>query len=110
MATLAITGTLRTTPTDLIDAHAGVLPMELALLKACHRSIVRLLTLPVTHPLHQIVRQAKRSTTTKHQNPIAQLLKEFKLSNSELETIDSSLKNPQVSLRAMLETASSREE
>lgn len=33
IATLAITGGLRTTATDLIDAHAGVLPMELALLK-----------------------------------------------------------------------------
>jgi len=27
MATLAITGTLRTTPTDFLDMHAGTLPM-----------------------------------------------------------------------------------
>jgi hypothetical protein len=59
MATLAITGALRTTPTDLLDAHAGVLPMELALLKVCHRAAVRMLTLPKTHPLHKKVKDAR---------------------------------------------------
>ena len=37
--TLAITGTLRMTPNDFINVHAGFLPMELALLKACHNAL-----------------------------------------------------------------------
>jgi hypothetical protein len=61
MATLAITGALRSTPTDLLDAHTGILPMELALLKNCHRAAVRILMLPETHLLHRKVREAKRS-------------------------------------------------
>ena len=36
VAILAINGALRTTPTDLLDAHAGTLPIELTLLKVCH--------------------------------------------------------------------------
>ena len=43
IATLAITGTLRSSPNDYVDIHANVLPMDLALLKACHNAIVRYL-------------------------------------------------------------------
>jgi hypothetical protein len=39
LATTAITGTLMSMPMDLLDAHAGLLLMELALRKACHRAI-----------------------------------------------------------------------
>ena len=41
IATLAITGTLRSSPNDYVDIHANVLPMDLALLKACQNAIVR---------------------------------------------------------------------
>ena len=40
IASLAITGTLRTTPNNFIDVHAGIFPMELALLKACHHTLI----------------------------------------------------------------------
>ena len=39
IALLAITGTLQTTPNDFIDIHANILPMDLALLKACHTAM-----------------------------------------------------------------------
>jgi hypothetical protein len=69
LATTAITGTLRSAPTDLLDAHAGLLPMELALRKACHRAILRSITLPHTHPLHQIIKKAKRNPPEKQPKP-----------------------------------------
>jgi hypothetical protein len=34
---LAITGTLRKLPNDYVDAHAGILPMELALLNVANQ-------------------------------------------------------------------------
>ena len=49
IATLAITGTLRTSPNDFVDMHAGIYPMELTLLKACHSAVAHYLTLPDTH-------------------------------------------------------------
>jgi hypothetical protein len=36
IATLAINGALRTTASDTLDAHAGILPIGLTLEKVCH--------------------------------------------------------------------------
>jgi hypothetical protein len=84
---LAITGALHTTPTDFLDAHAGVLPIELAFLKATHRATIRLLTLPHTHPLHSIVAHTRNNPLSKHASPIANLLRIFKLNRKTIETI-----------------------
>jgi len=86
-AMLTITETLRTTPTDLLDAHAGVLLMELALSKVCNRAMVRMLTLPDTHPLHQFINEARTHPPLKHQGPVNHLLKAFNLENEDIETI-----------------------
>jgi ribonuclease HI/endonuclease/exonuclease/phosphatase family metal-dependent hydrolase len=94
MATTAITGTLRSTPTDLIDAHAGIFPMEIALIKACHRAIIRTLSLPDAHPLHHVIKEAKRHPPTKHLGPLDQLIKTFALGNKKIETIDSTTYRP----------------
>ena len=59
IASLAIIGALRTTPNDYADAHVGLLPMEHALRKATYRAIVRILTLPPSHPLHEVVKTIK---------------------------------------------------
>jgi ribonuclease HI len=93
LATTAITGTMRSAPTDLLDAHAGLLPMELALRKECHRAMVRSLALPSTHPLHQIIKSARRNPPTKHLGPIDQLIKTLKLRNIKFETINPSFQD-----------------
>jgi len=87
LATISIVGALRSTPSDLLDAHAGVLPMELLLRKSCHRALVRLLTLPRSHPLHKIIQKARSFPPSKHLSPIDQLLKIFRLHRKTIETI-----------------------
>ena len=87
IAALAITGTLRTSPNDYVDVHAGILPMELALQKACHSAIVRSLTLPSTNPIHQVIRAAQRRQPSRFPGPMDNLLKLFELKNAKLETI-----------------------
>jgi ribonuclease HI len=87
IATTAITGALRTTPTDLIDAHAGTLPIELALLKAVHRAAIRMLTLPPTHPLYEIITSTRLHPPSRHASPIANLFKILKLERPKVETI-----------------------
>ena len=77
-----------------MDVHANILPMELALLKACHSALVRSLTLPNTNPVHQVIRKAKRNTPSKYPGPIDKLLKLFALKNIKIETI-----HPAVSLK-----------
>jgi ribonuclease HI/exonuclease III len=94
IATVAITGGLRTTPTDLLDAHAGVLPIELALEKTCHRAAVRMLSLPDTHPLHKLIQKAKRSPPSSHPSPLDNLIKVFHLSGTKIETISPKTDDP----------------
>jgi len=88
LATISIVGALRSTPSDLLDAHSGVLPMELMLWKSCHQALVRLLTLPKSHPLHKTIQKAKTLPPNKHLSPIDQLLEIFKLHGKTIETID----------------------
>jgi ribonuclease HI len=110
LASTSITGTFRSAPTDLIDAHAGILPMELALRKASHRAIVRMLTLPDTHPLQQIIKRAKRHPPEKHPSPIDNLIKIFKLENSKLEIITRIPANANLVTRYTTSIAKSRKE
>jgi hypothetical protein len=110
LATTAITGTLRSSPTDLIDAHSGLLPMELALMKACHRALVRTLTLPDTHPLHQVIRQARRHPPEKHLSPLDQLINIFKMRSTKIEVIDSGIWHVAGTNRFGTSIATSRED
>jgi len=94
IATLVITGALHTTPTDLLDAHAGLLPIELTLSKACHRTTVRILTLPNTHPLHRIISIARCRPPKKHLALVNHTLATLKIGNAVIETITPITDNP----------------
>ena len=87
MASLSIIGGMKSTPTDLLDAHTGLLPMELTLLRICHRAAIRLCSLPLLHPLYTMVRAAHLSTNEKHSDPIRNALKIFELNPRKFETI-----------------------
>ena len=86
-ASLSIIGGMKLTPTDLLDAHTGLLPMELTLLHICHRAAVCLCTLPPSHPLHLIVCKTHLSTNEKHADPIKIALKIFELDLQKFETV-----------------------
>ena len=57
---IAVTGGLRTTPTDVLDLHVFLLPIHLEIDKVCHRAATRITTLPPAHPLHS---PAKKSSS-----------------------------------------------
>ena len=50
---LAITGGLRTSATDSLNAHAHLLLAALLVRKWCHHALTRMATLPKEHPLHK---------------------------------------------------------
>ena len=83
IATLAIIGVLCSTLTDFADIHAGILPIELALLKATHRALTKMLILPPTHPLHDIVTYTRNNLPRKHVSPLANLLRIFKMNRDK---------------------------
>ena len=88
VATLAITGALRTTPMDLLDAHAGLLPIELTLLKVVHRAATRHCTLPTSHPLHNMIQEVAERKTVTHSSSLNELAALFGLEPEKMETIE----------------------
>ena len=87
MVSLSIVGGMKSTPTDLLDAHTGLLPMELTLLCICHRATVQLCLLPPLHLLYAMVHTVHLSTNKKHSDPIRNALKIFELNPQKFKTI-----------------------
>ena len=88
MAVLAMTGTLRSSPNDFIDVHANLLPLELALTRACYNAIIQYLTLPDSNPIHRILQDYKCSPPTTLLSPLFKLLKLFQTNDLKIETIN----------------------
>ena len=67
---LAITGGLRTSATDALNANAFLLPASLLIQKWCFRAFIRMATLPKDHLLHKPVNWKKTRSTKKHRGPL----------------------------------------
>jgi len=92
IATLGITGAMRTTATDTLDAHANLLPTSLLLQKICHRSAdsaLRLATLPQHHPLHKHLQHiAKHHDIRRHRSSLHNLIATYRVFSDNTETLD----------------------
>jgi len=77
IATLASNGALRSSPTDLLDAHSGLLPMGLLLKKICLRAIVRISMLPASNPVNKQLASYYHCPAKTHPTNIQNLLKIF---------------------------------
>src|SRR5882672_7793782 len=73
LASTAITGALRTTATDALDAHANLLPMDLLLHKICHRAAIRMASLPHTHLISALFRVWARRRVKSHRSLLHEL-------------------------------------
>ena len=63
---LAVMGGFQTSPTDALDTHTALLPLDLKIKKACHDVITRITTLPQEHPLHNLVRKSAKQQVKRH--------------------------------------------
>ena len=84
---LAVTGGFRTSPTDALDAHASLLPLDLKIEKACHDAITRIATLPQEHPLHKLIRKSTKRQVKRHRSPLHTLTSIFGIDPSKMERI-----------------------
>lgn len=108
IATLAITGAFRTTPTDLLDAHAGLLPIEHMLSKVCHRALIRLCTLPDTNPMAMVTKEYYDTPTRKHPTSLHVLLQIYQANPNRIETISPVTKKPNQQRCFSVDVADSR--
>jgi ribonuclease HI len=91
---LAITGGLRTSPTDSLNAHAAITPMRLKVRKVRHNAAIRIATLPQKHPLYKPIRRAARRQVGKHKAPLHHIASCLNTDPSEIETIPVIRTNP----------------
>jgi ribonuclease HI len=77
VAALAITGALRSTATDALDAHANLLPVTLLVRKHAFDAALRLATLADGHPLYPIVKHISVRNRQKQRSQIHKLLAAF---------------------------------
>ncbi|KAG1888693.1 hypothetical protein F4604DRAFT_1569704 [Suillus subluteus] len=94
MATLMIMGGMRSTASDILDAHVNVLPFQQTLRKICFKSTLRLATLPDSHPLARDIKTAydygaarNFNKPKRHPSPLHKLLYKFKINPTEMEKI-----------------------
>ena len=91
---LAITGDLRTSPTDALNANAHLLPAPLAINKICHKALIRMLTLPKEHPLHKAANWKVTQTTKRHCGPLQILASTFSMDARKIEKLPTATRNP----------------
>ena len=75
-ALLTMTGGMRSTATDVMEAHAEVLPFDLLIDKLCCRAAIRLCTLPASHPLAPHLGRAARYVK-RHRSALHELLNAY---------------------------------
>jgi len=93
-AAIMATGALRTTPSDLLFAHADMTPMKEQIRKMCEASALRMATLPAQHPLYKEIQHAKKKYPKRHASPLHAVMKISKLFEREFEKIDIIKKDP----------------
>ena len=92
--TIAITGGLRTSPTDTLDACAYTIPARQLIEKWCFKSATRLSTLPPEHPLYKLVKASANRKIIKHKSPLHNLMQIFKLDPNRISKIATAVRNP----------------
>jgi ribonuclease HI len=73
ISALNITGALCTSPTDVLDTHAGIFPVELKLRKAHHQAAIRLASAPREHPMRKLANREGKKAPVMHKSPLHQL-------------------------------------
>jgi ribonuclease HI len=93
-AALDITGALRSTANDMLDAHANLLPFPLLVSKLVHRAAVRLACLPNNHPLAAKVRRSAKRYVKRHRSSIHEIMHAYSLNPERMEKIQTVVFGP----------------
>ena len=91
---LAITGGMRTSTEDALDATAFLLPTPMLADKWCHRAATRLAMLPKEHLLHRIVQNKTSGKIKHHKSPLNSLLAAYRHDPKKIEKIPAAQRDP----------------
>jgi hypothetical protein len=85
---VAAAGALPGTPTDTIEAHLNVLPIDLHLDLIRPRAVIWLMTLPPTHPMHAMVRDAHARPRSSHESALQAFTRRYRIRPDALEEVE----------------------
>jgi hypothetical protein len=109
-AALLITGALCATATNILDAHADLLPFLQLVSKLIHCTAIRLSCLPKSHPLAPHIKKAARSYVKKHKSPLHKIWHAFDLKPDHMEKIETIICGPKWSLTFPISIPKNKEE
>jgi hypothetical protein len=89
-----MTGALRTTATDTLEAHANLLPLDLCIQNLCHQATIRLASHPNSHPLTPLLRRTSKLYVKKHKSSLHHLTHTYDLNPDTIEKIHPSCHHP----------------
>ena len=106
---IAIVGRLHTSPNDTLDLHANLLPFYLLVDKVRFQAVLRLATLPTTHPLYKVVNQAACRFVKKHHSPLHKMMHKFNLKPELMDKISAVRQSPKWEPGVVIRIAESKE-
>jgi len=107
-ASLHIMGEMRSTPTDIIDACADLLPFHLLVSKVLHHMATRLATLPQMHPLGKHVSKVANRYVKRHRAPLHKITHAYGIWPANFKTINPVRFGPEWGLSFPVEIPESR--
>ena len=105
---LMIVGGMQSSPTDALDVHANLLPFHLLVNKVRLQAVIRLATLPNTHPLHDPVKRAAQCFVKRHHTLLHEMMHTFKIKPELMEKISAVCQGPKLELGLALRIADSK--
>jgi len=86
-AAIQATGALRTTPTDMLFAHADMTPLKEHIKLICQRAALRIATLPEEHPLSRTAKKAMKRRPKRHPTPLHDIFHLANLGKRNVEKV-----------------------
>ena len=84
---LSMTGALRTTATDILEAHANLLPLDLRIQNLCHQAAICLSSHPTSHPISLLIQHTSKCYVKRHKSSLHHLMRAYLLNPNTIEKI-----------------------
>lgn len=110
IATLAITGALKSSATDTLDLHAFTLPISLMMDRICYRATIRMAAIAKPHPIHDIINKCTGRFIRRHRSPIYVLCDTYGIDPRKIEKVVRTSCLPEVDIPVHTYIAETRQE
>ncbi|KAG2127091.1 hypothetical protein DEU56DRAFT_689516, partial [Suillus clintonianus] len=105
-----ITGAMRTTALDTLEAHTKLMPLQHRLQNLCYQAAIHLAAHPPTHPLYLPTRKAAKCLVKRHQSSLHHLIHATELDIDSVETTVHMRRAPNTVPPYSISIAATREE